>query len=310
MADDTQSRPERAGPAAADPAPAASAGPEADVKKKPAAGSEAGKAAAKESGAGKAGTSAAGSEARDKKPAAGSEAGKAAAKESGKPAPGKPAPARPAAAAKPRPKPRPKAPPEPPKAPADQAPPEGAELPPTVAAVRKGVPGAVQQVSFWVGDWTIIVAADRLLDVMRFLKEDPATSFDYCSDVTAADWPPREKRFDVVYCLYSTRLRHRLRVKTRVGEEDPVESVTPLWPAADWLEREVYDQFGINLVNHPDLRRILMPDQWQGHPQRKDYPLEGPGELLMENPQDWLRVRGIPDEAGAGAAADADAEIE
>ncbi len=224
--------------------------------------------------------------------------------------------AKPAAAARPRPKPKPKAPPEPPKAPEDQAPPEGAELPATVAAVRNGVPGAVQQVSFWVGDWTIIVAAERLLDVMRFLKEDAATAFDYCSDVTAADWPPREKRFDVIYCLYSTRLRHRLRVKVRVGEEDPVESVTSLWPAADWLEREVYDQFGIDIVNHPDRRRILMPDQWQGYPQRKDYPLEGPGEFLMENPQDWLRVRNIPDEAGAGVDAaagtdaDADAEIE
>lgn len=216
--------------------------------------------------------------------------------------------AKPAAAAKPRPKPKPKAPPEPPKAPEDQAPPEGAELPATVTAVRDGVSGAVQQVSFWVGDWTIIVSAERLLDVMRFLKEDAATSFDYCSDVTAADWPPREKRFDVVYCLYSTRLRHRLRVKVRVDEKDPVESVTALWPAADWLEREVYDQFGINIVNHPDLRRILMPEQWQGYPQRKDYPLEGPGELLMESPQDWLRVRNIADEAGA--VADADAEIE
>ena len=226
----------------------------------------------------------------------------------------KPAAAKPVAPAKPRPKPKPKAPPEPPRAPEDQAPPEGTDLPEMVAAVRNGVPGAVRQVSFWVGDWTIIVAADRLLDVMRFLKADAATSFDYCSDVTAADWPPREKRFDVIYCLYSTRLRHRLRVKVRVGEEDPVESVTSLWPAADWLEREVYDQFGVNIVNHPDLRRILMPDQWQGYPQRKDYPLEGPGELLMENPQDWLRVRNIPDEAGAGfeagAGAGADTEIE
>ena len=227
---------------------------------------------------------------------------------------GKPAVAAKPVAAKPRPKPKPKAPPEPPRAPEDQAPPEGTELPGMVTAVRNGVSGAVQQVSFWVGDWTIIVAADRLLDVMRFLKGDAATAFDYCSDVTAADWPPREKRFDVIYCLYSTRLRHRLRVKVRVGEEDPVESVTSLWPAADWLEREVYDQFGVNIVNHPDLRRILMPEQWQGYPQRKDYPLEGPGELLMENPQDWLRVRNIPDEAGAGipdeAGADADAEIE
>lgn len=275
MADDTKTQPERPAPAEADPAPEAPAPPEADVKKPAEA-----KAAAKESG----------------KPAA-----------AAKPTPAKPAPAKPAAAARPRPKPKPKAPPEPPKAPEDQAPPEGMELPGMVAAVQQGVPGAVRQVSFWVGDWTIIVAADRLLDVMRFLKKDAATSFDYCSDVTAADWPPREKRFDVVYCLYSTRLRHRLRVKARVGEEEPIESVTPLWPAADWLEREVYDQFGIRVVNHPDLRRILMPDQWQGYPQRKDYPLEGPGELLMENPQDWLRVRGIPDEAGAGAA---DAEIE
>jgi NADH-quinone oxidoreductase subunit C len=234
-----------------------------------------------------------------------SAAGKPAAARPAAPAKKPAAPAKkPAAAVKPRPKPKPKAPPEPPKAPEDQAPPDGIALPEMVAAVRKGVSGAVQQVSYWVGDWTIIVAADRLLDVMRFLKDDASTLFDYCSDVTAADWPPREKRFDVIYCLYSTRLRHRLRVKVRVGEEDPVESVTHLWPAADWLEREVYDQFGINIVNHPDLRRILMPEQWQGHPQRKDYPLEGPGELLMENPQDWLRVRNLADEAGT------DAEIE
>jgi NADH-quinone oxidoreductase subunit C len=239
-----------------------------------------------------------------KKPVAASGAG--AAKEPAAKDAGAGAAAKPAAAAKPRPKPKPKAPPEPPKAPEDQAPPDGMELPAVVTAVQNGVPGAVQQVSFWVGDWTIIIDPTRLLDVMRFLKDDAATAFDYCSDVTAADWPPREKRFDVIYCLYSTRLRHRLRVKARVGEEDPVESVTSLWPAADWLEREVYDQFGINIVNHPDRRRILMPDQWQGYPQRKDYPLEGPGELLMENPQDWLRVRNIPDEAGAGA----DAEIE
>ncbi len=224
----------------------------------------------------------------------------------GKPSPAKSAAAvrKPAAAARPRPKPKPKAPPEPPKGPEDQAPPEGAELPGMVAAVRNGVPGAVQQVSYWVGDWTIIVAPDRLLDVMRFLKDDGATAFDYCSDVTAADWPPREKRFDVVYCLYSIRFRHRLRVKVRVGEGDPLESVTGLWPAADWLEREVFDQFGVNIVNHPDLRRILMPEQWQGHPQRKDYPLEGPGEFLMESPQDWLRLRNLPDERGVGADAD------
>lgn len=219
---------------------------------------------------------------------------------------GAPAAAKPAAVARPKPKPKP--PPEPPKGPPDPAPPEDMVVAPVVTAVQDAVPGAVYQVSFWVGDWTIIVATDRLLDVMGFLRDDERTSFDYCSDVTATDWPPRDKRFDVVYCLCSTRLRHRVRVKVRVGESDPVESVTGLWPGANWVEREVFDQFGINIVNHPDLRRILMPDEWQGFPQRKDYPLEGPGELLMENPQDWLRLRNLPDEADTPA--DTESEIE
>ena len=306
MADETKSQADRADKDGADVQPAAA--PQAPAGEGPAAGGP--------------GVAAKPGPPADPAPPAGSEAG-GKPEAAGKPAAAKPAPApkkpaaagapeaagkKPAAAARPRPKPRPKAPPEPPKAPEDQAPPDGAELPGVVTAVQNGVPGAVRQVSFWVGDWTIIVAAERLLDVMRFLKDDAATAFDYCSDVTAADWPPREKRFDVIYCLYSTRLRHRIRVKVRVGEEDPVESVTPLWPAADWLEREVYDQFGINIVHHPDLRRILMPEQWQGHPQRKDYPLEGPGELLMENPQDWLRVRNLPDEVGTAAGPEAEIE--
>ena len=202
------------------------------------------------------------------------------------------------AAPKVKPKPRPKkAPPEPPKGPPDPAPPDDVEVPLYVKALQDGLPNAVDQVSYWVGDWTVIVSADRLLEVGRFLRDNPATAFDYCSDVTATDWPPRAKRFDVIYCLYSVPLRHRIRVKVRAGEREAVPSVTEIWPAANWLEREVYDQFGVNIVHHPDLRRILMPDDWQGHPQRKDYPLEGPGEFLMENPQDWLRLRNLPDEA-------------
>ncbi len=201
------------------------------------------------------------------------------------------------ASPKPKPKPKPKVPPEPPKGPEDQAPPEDQVAPDFVAVVQTEMADAIEKVSYWVGDWTIIVHTGRLLDVMRFLKQNDVTTFDYCSDITATDWPPRDKRFDVIYCLYSTSRRHRLRVKVRVNETDPVESVTVLWPGANWLEREVYDQFGVNFVNHPDLRRILMPDDWQGFPQRKDYPLEGPGELLMENPQDWLRLRNVSDEA-------------
>ena len=189
-----------------------------------------------------------------------------------------------------------KAPPEPPKGPSDPAPPDDLELPSYVTALQKGIPGAVTQVSYWVGDWSVIVPADRILDVAKFLRKDSSTEFDYCSDITAPDWPPREQRFDVIYCLYSTRLRHRLRVKVRAAEGEPVPSVTEVWSGANWLEREVYDQFGVNIVDHPDLRRILMPDEWQGHPQRKDYPLEGPGDLLMENPLDWLKLRNLQDE--------------
>ena len=153
------------------------------------------------------------------------------------------------------------------------------------------------QVSYWVGDWTVIVPAARILDVARHLRDAPDALFDTCSDVTATDWPPRAERFDILYCLYSTRLRHRVRVKAKAGELEPVASVTSIWPAANWLEREVYDMFGVNFVGHPDRRRILMPEDWQGFPQRKDYPLEGPGELLMENPLDWLKLKQSMEEA-------------
>ena len=109
-------------------------------------------------------------------------------------------------------KPRPKAPPEPPKGPPDPAPPEGTEPPAYVAALQAGVAGAVSQVTYWVGDWSVIVPADRLLEVARFLRERSAgADSTICADVTATDWPPREQRFDVIYCLYSTLNRHRLR---------------------------------------------------------------------------------------------------
>jgi NADH-quinone oxidoreductase subunit C len=155
----------------------------------------------------------------------------------------------------------------------------------------------VTQISYWVGDWTIIVSAAETLRVAHHLRDAPDAAFDFCSDVTATDWPTRAERFDLIYCLYSTRHRHRIRMKTKVAENQPIPSVTAVWPAANWLEREVFDMFGVNFTGHPDRRRILMPEDWQGHPQRKDYPLEGPGELLMENPIDWLKLRQAMDEA-------------
>jgi NADH-quinone oxidoreductase subunit C len=183
-----------------------------------------------------------------------------------------------------------------PTGPSDPPPPPDKPIPEFVSALQSRLPGAVEQIGYFVGDWWVIVPVERLLEVMRSLRDSLESAFDFCSDVTASDWPPRPKRFDVVYCLYSTRHHHRLRVKVRAGEHDPVPSVTTVWPSANWLEREVYDLFGVNFTGHPDRRRILMPEDWQGYPQRKDYPLEGPGELLLENPLDWLRVRQARDE--------------
>jgi NADH-quinone oxidoreductase subunit C len=181
-----------------------------------------------------------------------------------------------------------------PSGPSDPPPPADKPVPAFITALQAAVPDGVTHVSYWVGDWTVIVPATRLLDVARHLK---AAGFDFCSDVTATDWPQRPQRFDVVYSLYSIRDKRRVRIKVRAAEQERVPSVTGVWPAANWLEREVYDMFGVAFIGHPDLRRMLMPEDWQGHPQRKDYPLEGPGELLMENPLEWLKLKQAASEA-------------
>jgi NADH-quinone oxidoreductase subunit C len=207
------------------------------------------------------------------------------------------APAKPAASAKPAGEAH-AAKAAPPSGPPDPPPPADLIVPAYIAALQAALPGGVTQLSYYLGDWTIIVPVDRLSDVVLHLRDAADSRFDYLSDLTAVDWPPRtEGRFDVVYCLYSTVHRHRVRVKVRVGETQGIRSVTDVWPAANWLEREVYDMFGVLFTGHPDRRRILMPEDWQGFPQRKDYPLEGPGELLMENPIDWLKLRQAKDEA-------------
>jgi NADH-quinone oxidoreductase subunit C len=212
-------------------------------------------------------------------------------------APAPPAAAEQSAAVKPAVKPAAKPTAKPaaapvPLVPTDPAPPADLPVPVFVTALQAELPGAVVQTTYFVGDWAVIVPVDRLVEVAAYLRDSAGSAFDYLSDLTAVDWPERgEARFDVVYCLYSTRHRHRLRVKTRVSDGMAVPTVTGIWGAANWLEREVFDLFGISFSGHPNLRRILLPDDWQGHPQRKDYPLEGPGELLMESPQDWLRAR-------------------
>jgi NADH-quinone oxidoreductase subunit C len=126
------------------------------------------------------------------------------------------------------------------------------------------------------GGVTVVVDASKLLEALTMLREDDEFSFDALSDVTATDWPGRAPRFWLAYELYSMRHRHRLRVKVGLPEEKPhVPSVTGLFPSANWPERETYDMFGVFFDGHPNLTRILLPDDWEGHPQRKDEELGG-----------------------------------
>ena len=131
----------------------------------------------------------------------------------------------------------------------------------------------------WRGDLAVTVSRDTLRDVAQFLRDDPGMDFDYIVHVSSVDWPDDEERFEVVWEFYSMRKRHRLRLKTRVPESDcVVDSLTDLWKGADFMEREVFDMMGIRFRNHPDLRRILMPDDYtEGYPLRKDFPLRGKG---------------------------------
>lgn len=123
------------------------------------------------------------------------------------------------------------------------------------------------------GELTVEVAPGSLVDACRLLKRD--LGFERLSTVTAVDRFPLSPRFEVVYHLHSVRNRQRIRIKTRLDEGQDLDSVTGVWRAADWYEREVFDLFGVRFANHPDLRRIMMPDDWTGHPLRKDYPVEG-----------------------------------
>lgn len=128
------------------------------------------------------------------------------------------------------------------------------------------------------GELTIVADRAVILKLATFLRDDPDFRFDLLSYLTAVDYSAlkRPVRYDVVYMLYSIAKKHRVRVKCAVPAEDPtIDSVESIWKTADWLERETFDMFGILFQGHPDLRRILLPDDWEGHPLRKDFPLGG-----------------------------------
>lgn len=144
-----------------------------------------------------------------------------------------------------------------------------------VIKLREKFPSSVLDTREFRGEVTVTVRKEDIAEICGFLKE--ALRYNLLTDVTAVDYLGRDPRFMVVYNLYSIPNKDRLRVKAPVAETDcAIDTVTGVWNTANWLEREVFDLFGITFRNHPDLRRILMTDDWVGHPLRKDYPLQGP----------------------------------
>ncbi len=126
-------------------------------------------------------------------------------------------------------------------------------------------------------------SVDRALipDFLRLLRDEE--QFDYCVDVTAIHYPKREKQFDVVWILYSFPRNERVRVKTQIADGESISSSFSIWPTTNWLEREVFDMFGIKFDGHPDLKRILLPDGWKGHPLRKDYD-------ILKQDTEWVQI--------------------
>jgi NADH-quinone oxidoreductase subunit C len=178
----------------------------------------------------------------------------------GETAPKPAAPAAPPAAA---------APPKP-AAPAKEAPPKPVPLDnELVQRMKKRFGEGVREAWLDRKQAIIVVDAGKLLEIARSCRDDE--EFDMLSDLTAVDWPKREKRFDLILNLYSFAKNERVRLKAHVGEDERVASVTSVWPVANWMEREAFDMFGIVFEGHPDLRRILLPEEWQGYPLRKDY---------------------------------------
>ena len=175
------------------------------------------------------------------------------------------APAAPAA-------PKPAAPAAPPK-PAGPKPTDASGQP-LIAALAAAVPGAVLEASAFVGETTVKVAPEHLVAACRYLKDKEG--FTYLVDQTAVDWKDRQPRFDVLLLLHSfSRGQERLRLKVAVAEDGACPSVTGVWETANWMEREAFDMYGVRFDGHPDLRRILTWDGFQGHPLRKDFPIEG-----------------------------------
>ena len=162
-------------------------------------------------------------------------------------------------------------------------------LDPVLAALQEKLGDVVVSTHCFRGDRTLVIDRGAVLELCQFLRDEEDYSFDLLSDITAVDYLGRQPRFEVVYHLYSIEKNHRLRLKVPLEEGDAkIPSVVPVWPGANWLEREAWDLYGIEFEGHPDLRRIYLYEEFEGHPLRKDYPkhkrqpLVGPGARAVE----------------------------
>ncbi len=162
-----------------------------------------------------------------------------------------------------------------------------------VEKLKERFPEEVLKVEESAGQVAVLVKREAIVPVLRFLHDDFELFFHHLADLTAVDWLGKKSpRFEIVYNLYSIRYKQYLRVKAPVPEEDPhIPTVTTIWKTANWFEREVYDMFGIIFDGHPDLRRLIMPDDWQGYPLRKDYP------LFLEEGEEWPGYKALRQKA-------------
>ena len=150
-----------------------------------------------------------------------------------------------------------------------------------VAALKRQYGSGIREAAIYLKDKYLVVDKSIVFDVLTHMRDEQ--QFDYCVDVTAVHWPKREEQFDVVYILYSFAKNERVRVETTIKDSEKVRSVFSLWPTVDWLEREVFDMFGIEFTDHPGLKRILLPEGWTGFPLRKDYG-------IRQQDQAWVKA--------------------
>jgi NADH/F420H2 dehydrogenase subunit C len=136
----------------------------------------------------------------------------------------------------------------------------------------------IQETKTSYGELTLLIKKEEMVSLCRFLHDDPEMSFDHITDICSLDFPEDEERFEMVYMFYSISKKHRIRIKARISEEEcTIDSISSIWKGANFMEREVYDMMGIRFNHHPDLRRIMMPEDFEGYPLRKDFPTEGKG---------------------------------